>query len=618
MFLVVFVLLFFEGCLPAKVSQADLDSAVDMDALEIDQMQADETSPDVTGPDHGVDTRMEPVCGNDICEQGEGGMDPACPMDCPFCGDGVCGEGESSTTIIDDKEVYLFSCLADCADFFACGNKVCEPGQTPESCPEDCLNSACGDGACDPTENAETCPHDCAIACGNGDCETGESFEDCPADCGYCGDGICQNMEKYPSDDDVQGVSKYCKADCNMDCGDGTCDAGEEATCPADCLEFFCDPTPACQAKECGYDGCGGFCPCGDGAGDCTATGVCATKLLTVDNLATAFPMGTSDDEGSGDDCQTFLDHFGEAFCKTDYFGIEEYWAQQERPQHNVVFSAPFMIERHEVTVALFVAFLKRIEAVDGANGEDVLLRCDYNSNQENIPAGLSPLQVECDGLDYTTKEICQAQPVGAFDQSCAEHPIVGVTWEGARQYCANLGRFLCTEAQWERAAKAAQEHRIWPWGSTFDGDIVTGKANGSALSSDDGFDRTAPIMSFPDGVSASGAFDLAGNVWEWTQDLYCPYTYALLAPGTTSDPTGPNEGDTCIDHLEVAPTFELNRRTIRGGGYAAHPNEAIGWDRGGFDLRCSLRKSLAPELGDQTSTWGLDVGFRCCAPAPL
>lgn len=105
-----------------------------------------------------------------------------------------------------------------------------------------------------------------------------------------------------------------------------------------------------------------------------------------------------------------------------------------------------------------------------------------------------------------------------AFNQS--RQPVVGVTWYEAVAFCnwltgqANDGRApetyrLATEAEWEYAARGAENKRNFPWGDRYE----RGRANTAEM----GFGRTTPVELFPDGVSPFGVWDMSGNVQEWT-----------------------------------------------------------------------------------------------------
>lgn len=98
-----------------------------------------------------------------------------------------------------------------------------------------------------------------------------------------------------------------------------------------------------------------------------------------------------------------------------------------------------------------------------------------------------------------------------------AEHPVVDVTWETAREYCRWLAEStglpvrLPTAAEWEWAAGGPKD-LLFPWGHSFE----PGRAN----TVEAGIGTTTPVDAFPAGTGPFGALDQAGNVWEWCADL--------------------------------------------------------------------------------------------------
>ena len=160
-----------------------------------------------------------------------------------------------------------------------------------------------------------------------------------------------------------------------------------------------------------------------------------------------------------------------------------------EKPAHQVRL-ATFYIDQHEVTNRQFRTFL---------------LETKYHGQ----PAG-----------KWLTDDKARAEPENL--------PVVHVNFHDVSAYVAWAGKQLPTEAQWEMAARSTDGRRF-PWGD----DPPKWSKPRTARQID-------PIMSFPEDVSAYGAYDMAGNVQEWTKDWYDSKYFQQFANRIAENPVGP------------------------------------------------------------------------------
>jgi formylglycine-generating enzyme required for sulfatase activity len=161
----------------------------------------------------------------------------------------------------------------------------------------------------------------------------------------------------------------------------------------------------------------------------------------------------------------------------------------------------------------------------------------------------------------WLTDETLRAQPESA--------PVVFANYKDAEAFAMWARKRLPTEAQWEAAARSPDGRR-YPWGD-----------QPARWSRPRAFHQVDPVMSFPEDVSPVGAFDMAGNVMEWTRDWFDPRYFEKMKDHVAEDPTGPPQG------------FRSIQRVVKGGSksWTVSGREGMDLDKRlkylGF--RCSL-----------------------------
>ena len=119
------------------------------------------------------------------------------------------------------------------------------------------------------------------------------------------------------------------------------------------------------------------------------------------------------------------------------------------------------------------------------------------------------------------------------------QSPVVHIAYEDALAYAQWKGHDLPTEAEWEHAARGGST-QIYAWGDQFliDGDYMANSWQGAFPNQDlgeDGFIGRAPIGCFP--PNRFGLYDMIGNVWEWTKEVYSPNRQYLSSNSATNKP---------------------------------------------------------------------------------
>jgi len=248
-----------------------------------------------------------------------------------------------------------------------------------------------------------------------------------------------------------------------------------------------------------------------------------------------------------------------------------------EVPVHTVHLD-PFYIQTTEVTNRHYCEFLNSalsrniVEVKNGkvyGKGNDVL----YCETRVSVPYS---------GIGWDGKQF------SVLDNR-KDHPMVGMLWEGAAAYCNwlssrqelepcyNTNTWKCdftkngfrlpTEAEWEYAGRGGKHepYYMFPWGNDPDNSRANWPRSGDPYETGP-YPWTTPVgfydgnlhhkkdFNWPgrqetyqtkDGSNGYGLYDMAGNVWEWCNDLYFRPYYSM---SPSRNPQGPESGSPMPD----------------------------------------------------------------------
>lgn len=233
---------------------------------------------------------------------------------------------------------------------------------------------------------------------------------------------------------------------------------------------------------------------------------------------------------------------------------------------------------------------------------------CRCNEPLADQPTTFAPFSVDRHEVTAAQYRLCKARGgcgAGTYglgssfktfhDAERAEHPMNFLKWQDASTYCQALApaRRLCTEAEWEHAARGScadyaeteaqcrDDARIYPWGN----ELAPGSGADYAVFA---AESTEPVGGKPEPEHTS-VLGLSGNVAEWVVDDYSeewPLATPVSCLATADTPCGEQAMGAAGD------------KVVRGASFN---------DEDVLLLRAAARRG---EIESKTAAW---IGFRCC-----
>ncbi len=252
-----------------------------------------------------------------------------------------------------------------------------------------------------------------------------------------------------------------------------------------------------------------------------------------------------------------------------------------------------FWMDRTEVTNAQFAAFVKATGYITRAEKPvDTQAYPNLPADMQKPGAVVFTMPTDLQGGGDLT-QWWRYRPGASWQhpngpdsgiQDKEAHPVVAITYEDALAYAQWKGHDLPTEAEWEWAARAGQT-------ATEDARTIAPSAANTWQGffpltnlAEDGFVGLAPVGCFQ--ANAYGLFDMIGNVWELTRDMYLPFHRTESATEAKPIGRGPYAALAQLQHV------------IKGGSYLCAENYC-------------MRYRAAARQGQEDDLAAGHIGFR-------